>query len=190
MSTCYAVAVSFVQKFFWNALNAKDVVKFNKFLVLYMAILTLGPVFMVLFDWAKSRVALAWREALTKAYLGDYIRDQRFYKLQLTSNVDNTDQRIADDIAAFCDKAVAFFCTAFVSVCDLAVFSVILYKIFPPLYGTLLLYAAVGTSVTRPPPARCPLHPDEPLPQPPAALLTRLLGARALQPSSARRSSG
>ena len=25
-----------VQKFFWNALNAKDVVKFNKFLILYM----------------------------------------------------------------------------------------------------------------------------------------------------------
>ena len=37
-------------------------------------------------------MALAWREALTTAYLGDYIKNKRYYKLLLTSDVDNTDQ--------------------------------------------------------------------------------------------------
>ena len=41
----------------------------------------------------------------------------------------SSEQRIADDIASFCDKAVGLFCTIFVSFCDLAVFSVILYKV-------------------------------------------------------------
>lgn len=68
-STLYAVVQSFVQRFFWNALNAKDIVKFNKFLVLYVGILCLGPPILVLFDWAKNRMALRWREALTQRYL-------------------------------------------------------------------------------------------------------------------------
>jgi ABC-type uncharacterized transport system fused permease/ATPase subunit len=71
----------------------------------------------------------------------------RYYKLPLVSQVDNTDQRIAEDISNFCDKAVSLFCTCIVSLCDLVVFSVILYNIYPPLFGVLLLYAAVHTRV-------------------------------------------
>eukprot|EP00960_Hanusia_phi_P077615 768717-Hanusia_phi.AAC.6 len=130
ITTLYAVSISFIQKFFWNALNAKDLAKFNKFLALYLAVLTLGPPLLVLFDWAKGRMALSWRNALTNLYL------------------DNTDQRISEDINNFCDKAVALFCTSVVAVCDLVVFSVILYKIFPPLYFTLVAYAVFGTFVT------------------------------------------
>jgi ABC-type uncharacterized transport system fused permease/ATPase subunit len=51
VTTIYSVSISFVQKFFWNALNAKDLPKFNKFLLLYLAILTIGPPLLVLFDW-------------------------------------------------------------------------------------------------------------------------------------------
>lgn len=68
-STLYAVVQSFVQRFFWNALNAKDIVKFNKFLALYVGILLLGPPILVMFDWAKNRMALQWRDALTRRYL-------------------------------------------------------------------------------------------------------------------------
>jgi len=81
------------------------------------------------------------------AYLADYVDKMRYYKLPLVSQVDNTDQRIAEDISNFCDKAVSLFCTCIVSLCDLVVFSVILYNIYPPLFGVLLLYAAVHTRV-------------------------------------------
>ena len=148
VTTIYSVSISFVQKFFWNALNAKDLAKFNKFLLLYLAILTAGPPLLVLFDWCKARMALAWRTDLTSRYLGDYVEKMRYYKLPLVSPVDNTDQRIAEDINNFCDKAVTLFCTCIVSLCDLVVFSVILYKIYPPLFGVLIAYATIGTTVT------------------------------------------
>ncbi|EKX47634.1 hypothetical protein GUITHDRAFT_69464 [Guillardia theta CCMP2712] len=136
------------KQFFWNALNAKDLAKFNKFLALYLAVLTLGPPLLVLFDWAKGRMALSWRNALTNLYLGKYVHKMRYYKLPFVSDVDNTDQRISEDINNFCDKAVSLFCTSVVALCDLVVFSIILYKIFPPLYFTLVAYAVVGTFVT------------------------------------------
>ena len=55
------MSISFVQKFFWNALNAKDLPKFNKFLLLYLAILTVGPPLLVLFDWCKVSVRARMR---------------------------------------------------------------------------------------------------------------------------------
>lgn len=83
VTTIYSVSISFVQKFFWNALNAKDLPKFNKFLLLYLGILTIGPPLLVLFDWCKARMALAWRNDLTSRYLGDYVDKMRYYKLPL-----------------------------------------------------------------------------------------------------------
>jgi putative ATP-binding cassette transporter len=65
------------QRFFWNALNAKDLPKFNKFLLLYAGVLLIGPPILVLFDWAKARMSLHWRDALTRRFLGNYLDKKR-----------------------------------------------------------------------------------------------------------------
>jgi len=54
----------------------------------------------------------------------------------------------APNLRSFTDKAVNLFCTTAVAVCDLVVFSVILYKIYPPLYALLLAYSLAGTAAT------------------------------------------
>jgi putative ATP-binding cassette transporter len=77
-----------------------------------------------------------------------YTTASRYYKLPLYSDVDNADQRISEDIRLFTDKAVALFCTVAVSICDLIVFSIVLYRIYPPLYFTLFAYSLVGTLLT------------------------------------------
>lgn len=51
-------------------------------------------------------------------------------------------------LRCFTDKAVNLFCTMAVAVCDLVVFSVILYKIYPPLYALLFAYSCAGTVAT------------------------------------------
>jgi putative ATP-binding cassette transporter len=147
-STAYAVTISFVNKFFWNALSAKDVPKYNKFLLIYIVCLSLGPPFLVLYDWFKARMALAWRTALTERFLGNYINDKKYYKIPIVASLDNADQRIADDIRAVTDKAVSLLCTVFVAACDLVVFSAVLYRIDPLLYVLLFGYAAAGTAIT------------------------------------------
>lgn len=43
---------------------------------------------------------------------------------------------------------MSLLCTVAVAVCDLLVFSVILYKIYPPLYVVLMLYSVGGTAAT------------------------------------------
>lgn len=55
--------------------------------------------------------------------------------------MDNPDQRINDDVAAFTTAALAFTLVLFNSAIDLVSFSGILYSIYPPLFAALLIYA-------------------------------------------------
>ena len=108
-----------------------------------------GTVLEKRFDQSLSRkICTQVNLALVSCRLAEILLRMRYYKLPFVSAVDNTDQRISEDINNFCDKAVSLFCTSVVALCDLVVFSIILYKIFPPLYFTLVAYAVVGTFVT------------------------------------------
>lgn len=145
-ATLYAAALSMLQRTFWNALSAKDLVKFQKLLVLYVIIVIVGPIILSMFEWVKLRLALMWRKALTDEYVGRYLQNSNHYRLSLRgSAVDNPDQRIAEDIRHFTERAVRFACVMTVGLFDLIVFSVILYKVHPPLLLTVVIYSLVGT---------------------------------------------
>ena len=71
-----------------------------------------------------------------------------FYVLETLRDIDNPDQRIADDIRAFTKTSLGFFITLFTSVVDLFSFSAILYQIYPGLFVAIIVYAVVGSIVT------------------------------------------
>lgn len=147
-TTAYAVLLSFTQRMFWNALSSRDAVKFAKLLKFYAAAVIIGPIVIVTYEWAKARMALLWRRFLTERALNAYTRSLAYYNLEREGVVTNVDQRIAEDVRTFTDRAVNLLCIVVVSALDLVTFSVILCRIYPPLYAALLAYAAIGTSVT------------------------------------------
>jgi len=112
------------------------------------AAVIIGPIVIVTYEWAKARMSLLWRRFLTKRALNAYTRKLAYYNLENEGAVTNVDQRIAEDIRTFTDRAVNLLCIVVVSAIDLVTFSVILFRIYPPLYVALLAYAAVGTAVT------------------------------------------
>lgn len=145
-ATLYAVLLSTVKKFFWNVISQKDVANFGKLLTLYALTVTLGPIVLSLFDWVKDRLSLLWRRALTEELLASYFSRLNYYKLsQGMGHVDNPDQRIAEDVHKFTSRAVRFFTVMGVAVFDFAIFSVILYRIYSPLWYVLVVYATLGT---------------------------------------------
>lgn len=148
MATLYAVMISMIQKFFWNSLNAKDVSKFGKLLLLYSIAVVIGPFVLSLFNWVKERLALMWRRTLTNHLLKRYFENVNYYKLSLgIADVDNPDQRISDDVYNFTSRAVRFITVIGVGTFDLLVFSVILYRVYKPLLFLLIGYSLVGTVV-------------------------------------------
>ncbi|KAF5803426.1 putative ABC-type fatty-acyl-CoA transporter [Helianthus annuus] len=142
------VGFNFLGRDFYNALADKDQAQFKKQLLYYIGAFAGGIPIFVIKDYARDTLALRWRAWMTKYYLEGYLKNQTFYQIQTQSLVDNPDQRIVDDLGSFTETSLSFSLTLFNALLDLVSFSNILYSIYPPLFGVLLVYSIAGTAIS------------------------------------------
>ncbi|KAJ8598989.1 hypothetical protein CTAYLR_009466 [Chrysophaeum taylorii] len=143
-----SVVFSYLSRDFYNALSAKDVASFRDILLKFCGALAAGVPVTVLYRFERETLALRWRNWLTRDLLGKYCVDRKFYEVEYNSTIDNPDQRISEDAAAFAAVSLSFGITALTSIVDLASFSTILYSIYPPLFGAIVVYATLGSVLT------------------------------------------
>jgi putative ATP-binding cassette transporter len=103
---------------------------------------------------------IEWRTWMTESYLGDWLKDRAYYRLQLLDKgTDNPDQRIADDLNAFVDLTLTLSLGLLSAVVTLVSFIGILWGISgaATFFGVeipgymvwvALVYAIVGTWLT------------------------------------------
>eukprot|EP00177_Eucheuma_denticulatum_P005537 GFKZ01010065.1.p1 GENE.GFKZ01010065.1~~GFKZ01010065.1.p1 ORF type:complete len:694 (-),score=93.19 GFKZ01010065.1:1708-3789(-) len=143
-----SVLFSFISRDFWTALNTKDVHLFYHQAQLFFAALVAFTPIVVYYQYYRDNCALRWRQWLTTRVLNQYCGGRNYYRLEADGNVDNPDQRIAQDLNAFATESLALVLTLLVSTIDLVSFSAILFSIYPLLFAILLGYAATGTALT------------------------------------------
>ena len=148
VNSAVSVAFSYLGKDFWNALNAKDPDQFYFMLSKFGVALVVGAPVSVLYRFQRERLAVNWRGWMTERTLDLYSAHRVYYALERNSEVDNPDQRIAEDVRSFTAFSLQLFLTLLTSVIDLASFSAILYSIQPQLFGAIIAYATFGTIVT------------------------------------------
>jgi ABC-type uncharacterized transport system fused permease/ATPase subunit len=85
---------------------------------------------------------------MTDRTLQLYSSHRVYYSLERGSEIDNPDQRIAEDVRTFTAFSLQLFLTILTSLIDLVSFSFILYSIQPQLFGAIIAYAAFGTIMT------------------------------------------
>jgi len=146
LNSSVSVAFSYVGKDFWNALNAKDAEQFYIMLTRYAGALIVGAPVAVLYRFQRERLAVKWREWMTDRTLQLYSTGRVYYSLD--REVDNPDQRIAEDVRTFTAFSLELFLTLVTSVIDVVSFSLILYSIQPQLFGAIVAYATFGTICT------------------------------------------
>ena len=146
---------------FYNTLQNKDMAEFFRQLMKFAAIAAAYIVIAVYQLYLNQMLQIRWRRWLTAQYLAGWIGERTYYRLQLTDRgTDNPDQRIADDLAAFCDKTLNLTLGLMSSVVTLISFVSILWVLSGtlsiPLNGNhvdvpgymvwvALLYAIAGT---------------------------------------------
>lgn len=143
-----SVAFSYLGKDFWNALSAKDADQFYFMLTKFGAALVVGAPAAVLYRFQRERLSVSWREWMTDRTLELYSQSRVYYSLERSSEIDNPDQRIAEDVRTFTTFSLQLFLKIITSVIDLVSFSAILYSIQPQLFGAIVIYATFGTIVT------------------------------------------
>ena len=55
----------------------------------------------VFYKFQRQRLALSWREWLTTRIMELYYSNRNYYTLEASKEIDNPDQRIAEDVRAF-----------------------------------------------------------------------------------------
>ncbi|CAM9431018.1 unnamed protein product, partial [Chrysoparadoxa australica] len=143
-----SVAFSYIGKDFWNALSSKNPEEFAIMLQRFLGALVAGVPVSVYYRFQREKLALAWREWLSQRVMAIYYSEQTYYALEASKEIDNPDQRIAEDVRAFTSTSLSFLITIITSCIDLVSFSAILYSIYPQLFVAIIAYAAFGTVVT------------------------------------------
>lgn len=102
--------------------------------------------FFVVREYAREILSLRWRSWMTSYYMQHYFNNQTFYKIQSQSIIYNSNQQIVADLSSFTGTALSFSLTPFNATIDLISFNNILYGIYPPLFGVLIVYSLGSTT--------------------------------------------
>jgi putative ATP-binding cassette transporter len=149
---------------FFNALEQKDERDFFVLLVYFCFLAALYIAVVVYETYLEQMLQMRWRIWLTRQYLGDWLGNQVYYRLELESRgTDNPDQRIAEDLRLFTAGTLGLALGLMREVVTLASFAVILWGLSGALPMTIgasqmsipgyllwaaLLYAVVGSVLT------------------------------------------
>ncbi|MBD2114347.1 MULTISPECIES: ABC transporter ATP-binding protein/permease [Cyanophyceae] len=132
-----------------SALSAKDEARFWETVLVFVGVLVAYAPLMAGYDYLQKRLGLEWRRWLTGRFVADYFGDRAFYDIQqFHPDIDNPDQRIAEDVKNFTQQSLALLLVVVSSVLQVIAFSGVLWGISKNLVGFLVLYAVLGTLVT------------------------------------------
>lgn len=133
---------------FTSALAARDADRFWSAIKECLAILIVAVPIYAFYYYVRDKLGLHWRRWLTRRLLGRYFSKRAYYRLNAAAEIDNPDQRIAEDIRTFTEESLYFLLVTVGALLQLFAFCGVLWSISREMVGFLVVYAIVGTAVT------------------------------------------
>jgi vitamin B12/bleomycin/antimicrobial peptide transport system ATP-binding/permease protein len=133
---------------FTSSLAAKDAERFWRSIYQCIVLLVVSVPIWALFFYVRDRLAIYWRRWMTDRLLDRYFSHRAYFELTADANIDNPDQRIAEDINTFTQKSLEFVLVVLGALIQLVAFCGVLWTISHRLTYFLVIYAVVGTLVT------------------------------------------
>lgn len=132
-----------------SALSARDEPRFWETVIIFIGVLVIYAPLLAGYNYLRDRLSLQWRKWLTHRFVDNYFRNRAYYNLHISeTEIDNPDQRIAEDVRSFTQESLTFVLVLVQSVLSVIAFSSVLWGISKPLVFFLVLYALIGTLVT------------------------------------------
>lgn len=146
---------------FFNALQNKDFEEFLRQLLKFSWIVAAYIVVAIYRTYLRQLLQIRWRRWMTQRFLGDWLGQQTYYRLQLAeTRPDNPDQRISEDLNQFVARTLLLSLDLLSNIVTLVSFFGILWSLSGPLTIPLggtsievpgymawvaLIYSVVGT---------------------------------------------
>lgn len=142
------VVSSYVGRNFMTAIADRQTAEFIRQATFYVAVFAAFTIVSVVSRFIEERLALLWRDFLTRRAVSSYLADGTYYHLDVSGQLTHPDQRIAEDMRAFTVTTLSFILMALNSSLTIIAFSGVLWSISPPLFVVAVLYAAGGSYLT------------------------------------------
>jgi vitamin B12/bleomycin/antimicrobial peptide transport system ATP-binding/permease protein len=146
------VVNSYVGRDFMTAVEQRSMSDFVREALLYVGVFAASTVVAVIYRFSEERLALLWREWLTKQLITAYLEHPIYFRLSDTlaanGEIANPDQRIADDVRAFTATTISFVLLLLNGTLTVIAFSGVLWSISPLLFAVAVGYAAIGSVLT------------------------------------------
>ncbi|MCE3016463.1 MAG: ABC transporter ATP-binding protein/permease [Pirellula sp.] len=146
-NTAFSVFLNEQAGEFTSALAAHDSERYWISIYKSVSLIAAASPFYVFYYFVRDKLVNYWRRWLTHNFLDTYFRNNAFYKLAFNTEIDNPDQRIAEDINTFTLKSIYYFLLAIETTLQLVAFSGVLWSISKTLVLFLVFYATIGTLV-------------------------------------------
>ncbi|HYA14821.1 MAG TPA: ABC transporter ATP-binding protein/permease [Syntrophales bacterium] len=142
------VAFSYISNYFTNALVKKNQDLAYLFVAVYFCGFLVGIPIVALYSYIQNYLGMRWREWMTGEFLNNYFKNRNYYEIEISSKIDNPDQRIMEDIRSFTRTSLVFLLILLGSLMDLVSFTGILWSKSILLVAVVLSYSLVGTVLT------------------------------------------
>ena len=116
-------------KIFYDALAAFDGRAMPALVTEFLVYIALVTGFIACGNWLRKVLLFRWREHLTRQFQQNWLGGHKHYRLQLTGEPDNPDQRIAEDIAMLSEKSIDLFKYFIMNAAKLGAFVEILWQL-------------------------------------------------------------
>lgn len=133
---------------FTSALAAKDAERFWSSIKKCLAILIVAVPIYAFYYYVRDRLGLHWRRWLTRHLLGQYFSNRAYFRLNASIEIDNPDQRVAEDVKTFTQESLRFLLVLVGALLQLVAFCGVLWSISREMVAFLVAYAVVGTAIT------------------------------------------
>ncbi len=132
-----------------SALAARDSDRFSQVVILATIGIVLFGTLNSGYGYLRKTIGLYWRRWLTHYLLKKYFSNRAFYNLSHShQEIDNPDQRIAEDVDSFCQESLEFLVNIIESVFVVLSFSLILWNISQTLVFSLIIYSTLAYTIT------------------------------------------
>src|SRR5918996_5205931 len=104
MTVWLEVKFNYWNRDFYNTFESRDQAEFFRQLGMFALLAVIWIITAVYRLYFLQMLQIEWRAWLTERFLGDWMKDQAHYRMQLLDRgTDNPDQRIAEDLRLFVD---------------------------------------------------------------------------------------
>ncbi|MGO7215082.1 ABC transporter ATP-binding protein/permease [Rhizobium ruizarguesonis] len=142
------VANSYVGRNFMTAIANRQTPEFMRQAIFYIGVFAAFTIVAVVSRFIEERLALLWREFLTRRAVSLYLADRAYYHLDVSGQLTHPDQRIAEDMRVFTVTTLSFMLMILNSSLTIIAFSGVLWSISPLLFAVAVVYAACGSYLT------------------------------------------